>query len=43
MVKEFVMVQFDQISDKTTILKSKMDEHEIKINTLLRNQEFLRN
>jgi len=37
MVKDFVMVQVEQFNDKNTMLKSRIEEHELKINMVIRN------
>ncbi len=42
MMKDFIMTQMEQFSDKTTLLKSRLDEHDLKINMSLRNQEHFR-
>jgi hypothetical protein len=41
MIKEIVMGQLDQINERNTLAKSRIDDHEIRLNTLQRNQTHL--
>ena len=42
MAREFFMVQLEQINERTATLKAKVDEHELKVGTLVRNQDYLK-
>lgn len=41
MVKEFVMNQLDQINERNTLIKARIEDHEVKINTIQRNQNHM--
>ena len=37
-----MMVQIEQFNERSTLLKTRVDEHDLKINMIMRNQEHLR-
>lgn len=37
------MAQLEQINEKTSNMKVRLDEHDMKMNTLVRNQEHIKN
>jgi hypothetical protein len=42
MMKDFFLSQMEQLNDRSTLLKSRLDEHDLKINMVMRNQEHMR-
>jgi hypothetical protein len=42
MMKDFFMSQMEQFNDRSTLSKSRLDEHDLKINMVMRNQEHMR-
>lgn len=36
------MAQLEQINEKTSNMKARLDEHDMKINTVVRNQEYIK-
>jgi hypothetical protein len=43
MMREFIMSQLEQLNEKQQIVKARTDEHELKINMVVRNQDYLKN
>ena len=37
MMKDFFMSRMEQFNDRSTLLKSRLDEHDLKINMVVRN------
>ncbi len=43
MMREFIMGQLEQITERQQIVKARTDEHELKINMVVRNQDYIKN
>ena len=43
MMREFMMAQLEQLNERHQIVKARTDEHELKINMVVRNQDYLKN
>lgn len=42
MIKDFVMNQMESFNERNAMIKSRIDEHDLKINMVMRNQEHMR-
>jgi hypothetical protein len=43
MLREYVIGQLEQITERSQVAKARIDEHELKINMVMRNQDYLKN
>jgi len=43
MMREFIMGQFEIINEKQSVAKARIDEHDLKINMVMRNQDYVKN
>ena len=43
MMREFIMGQLEQLTEKQQVTRARTDEHELKINMVMRNQDYLKN
>jgi hypothetical protein len=42
MMKDFIMAQMESFNERTTLFKSRLDEHDLKLSMVMRNQEHMR-